>query len=429
MEDGSRPFRVYCEASIYSFGATLEQEQPDGSVRPIPYVIRATLDSERHWTPLDLEASSIVWAIKRLRGYLWGTKFRIFLDHKALENIGKVEDHNARDQRWLEYLAAFDYIPEYRKGSANGNADFPSRLPQPATEHDRSGSSRLTPVDIEDIHLFRACGLLTPSTSLPRIGLGGLVPQPDSAILGGLPLTSTEFRDFHAHGPRMRIDDLSAPTEKFVACVLLSSVLVMTASAARHFGLPPTPLSLRFSRCPTGLLRQTYFRGPLGPHQRLQWHCRLRAASPLGRAEDQPLRPAPRSLPLTMVSDPAGFRGRLPIGSTLHRAFRALGCLWLRPRANLEPQCWSRRCPPRLTATERNLWVSRFQGSRSLRSPPPPLRPIWTPSALLPNYTLVIRLRVIRTPTGRESNLRSLRATPPYNAFFSAGHWPCPPTS
>ena len=29
---------------------------------------------------------------------------------------------------------------------------------------------------------------------------------------------------------------------------LLSSTPVMTASAAHHFGVPPTPLSLRFSR-------------------------------------------------------------------------------------------------------------------------------------------------------------------------------------
>ena len=45
-------------------------------------------------------------------------------------------NHNARVQRWLEFLTAFDYNLEYRKGSANGNADFLSRLPEPATEHD-----------------------------------------------------------------------------------------------------------------------------------------------------------------------------------------------------------------------------------------------------------------------------------------------------
>ena len=96
VEDGSRPFRVYCDATIDGFGATLEQEQPGGSVRPIAYVSRATLDSERHWTPLDSKAGSIVWAIKRLRrGYLWRTKFRFFLDHKALKNIRKVGPQRA----------------------------------------------------------------------------------------------------------------------------------------------------------------------------------------------------------------------------------------------------------------------------------------------------------------------------------------------
>ena len=65
-------------------------------MRSIAYISRATLDSETHLTPLALEAASIVWAIKRLRGHLWGTKFSIFSDRKALESIGKVGDHNAR---------------------------------------------------------------------------------------------------------------------------------------------------------------------------------------------------------------------------------------------------------------------------------------------------------------------------------------------
>ena len=32
------------DASLDGFGATLEQEQPDGSVRPILYISRAILD-------------------------------------------------------------------------------------------------------------------------------------------------------------------------------------------------------------------------------------------------------------------------------------------------------------------------------------------------------------------------------------------------
>ena len=175
VADGTRPFHVYCDPCIDGFGAALEQEQTDGSIKPIAYISRATLDSERHWIPLDLEAGCIVWALKRLRGYHWGTKFRILSDHKALESIGKVGNHNARVQRWLEFLTAFDYTLECRKRSASGNADFLSRLPEPATEHGRNGSTSLTPVEDGGIYLIRACGLYTPSSPIPGVGLGGVV--------------------------------------------------------------------------------------------------------------------------------------------------------------------------------------------------------------------------------------------------------------
>ena len=64
MADGSRPIHVYCDDCADGFGAPLEQEQPDGSVRSSTDTSRGTLDSKRHWTSLDMEANSIVRAIK-----------------------------------------------------------------------------------------------------------------------------------------------------------------------------------------------------------------------------------------------------------------------------------------------------------------------------------------------------------------------------
>ena len=163
-------------------------------MQSVVYISRATLDSERHWSPLDLEAGSIVRAIKRLRTYLWGTKFCIFSDRKALDSVGKVGDHNARVQRWLEFLTTFDYTLEYRKGSANGNTDFLSRLPEPATEHDCTGSS--SPVEDGAIFLIRACGLRTRASPISGVGFSGLVPHPESAVLGGIPFASRFFAIF-----------------------------------------------------------------------------------------------------------------------------------------------------------------------------------------------------------------------------------------
>ena len=61
VANGLRPFHVYCDACIGGFGHVLEQKQEDGSIKPIVYISRATLYSERRWTLLDLEAGSIVW--------------------------------------------------------------------------------------------------------------------------------------------------------------------------------------------------------------------------------------------------------------------------------------------------------------------------------------------------------------------------------
>ena len=46
--DTSRPFCLHCDASTAGLGATLEQGQPDGSIRPIVYITRATLDNEQN---------------------------------------------------------------------------------------------------------------------------------------------------------------------------------------------------------------------------------------------------------------------------------------------------------------------------------------------------------------------------------------------
>ena len=110
--------------------------------------------------------------------------------------------------------------------SAKGHVDFLSRLPEPATEHDRSGSTSLNPVEDGGIYLIRAWGLNTPSSPIPGVGFGGQVPRTERAALGGLPFTSAGFFDFHTHGPRMRIDDLSAPSGIFVDRVSASVATV-----------------------------------------------------------------------------------------------------------------------------------------------------------------------------------------------------------
>ena len=99
--DTSRPFRFHCDASTAGLGATLEQEQPDGSIRPIVYISRAVLDSEQNWTLMELEAGCLVWSIRCLRRYLFGVYFLVFTDHQCFQQTCKIGDTKPRIQRWI----------------------------------------------------------------------------------------------------------------------------------------------------------------------------------------------------------------------------------------------------------------------------------------------------------------------------------------
>ena len=114
--DTSRPFRLHCDASTVGLGATLEREQPDGSIRPIVYISRATLDNEQIWTPMELEAGCVVWSIRRLRRCLFGVYFLVFTDHQCLQQICKIRETKPRIQHWMEFLSAYNFRLSYRQG-------------------------------------------------------------------------------------------------------------------------------------------------------------------------------------------------------------------------------------------------------------------------------------------------------------------------
>ena len=127
-----------------------------------------------------------------------------------------------RVQRWLEFLAAFDYTPKYREGSANRRLIFclVCRSPQ----HPRRGQRYLPRPGLWVSH-----SLFTESRC--RLEWAG-------AVLGGLPFASSDFRDFRAHALRMRIDDVCAPSGRCVARVSapLSPSIAVLAGGIR-FGV------------------------------------------------------------------------------------------------------------------------------------------------------------------------------------------------
>ena len=66
---GDRPFHLIIDASVDGLGAAVEQEQADGTMRPICFLSRSTLPNERNWSATKLECAAVVWAVKKTVSY------------------------------------------------------------------------------------------------------------------------------------------------------------------------------------------------------------------------------------------------------------------------------------------------------------------------------------------------------------------------
>ena len=152
----------------------------------IAYISRATLDSERHWSPLDLGTGSTVWAPKRIRGYC-GEQSSAYppatRHRRALAKWGPSMHESSgslsSSPRSITHSSS-------AKAAPTASPIFLARFPEPATEYNRSGLTNFNPVRLTSpnpvgdsgIYLLRARRLRAPSSPIPGVGLGGLAPSP-----------------------------------------------------------------------------------------------------------------------------------------------------------------------------------------------------------------------------------------------------------
>ena len=183
---GSRKFRLVTDASADGLGVVIEQQQPDGSIRPLRYLSRTTLDNERKWNISEPECAAIVWAIKRNRQMFYGIPFEVETNHQPLQNLASLSDKSNRVQRWFDFLNAYTFTLKHRSKNANVNADVLSRLPLPATADDLQHRYRLTDPSDLDVYFEGASGIhpsrLRTSSDSSMDGLatasGGLADAP-----------------------------------------------------------------------------------------------------------------------------------------------------------------------------------------------------------------------------------------------------------
>ncbi|GJV11074.1 putative reverse transcriptase domain-containing protein [Tanacetum coccineum] len=122
LPQGAEKFIVYCDASHKGLGVVLMQNE-----KVIAYASRQLKIHEKNYTTYDLELDAVVFALKILRHYLYGTKCTVFIDHKSLQHILDQKELNMRQRRWLELLSDYDCEIRYHSGKVNVIADALSR--------------------------------------------------------------------------------------------------------------------------------------------------------------------------------------------------------------------------------------------------------------------------------------------------------------
>ncbi|XP_068319946.1 uncharacterized protein [Pyrus communis] len=125
LPNDSGNFKVYSDASLNGLRCVLMQH---GGV--IAYASRQLKPHELNCPTHDLDLAAIIFALKIWRHYLYGEKYKIFMDHKSLQYLFTQRDLNLRQRRWLELLSDYDCTIDYHPSRTNVVADALSKKSQ-----------------------------------------------------------------------------------------------------------------------------------------------------------------------------------------------------------------------------------------------------------------------------------------------------------
>lgn len=142
--DFNKPFELTTDASNIAIGAVLSQNK-----KPINFISRTLNETEQNYSTNEKELLAIVWALQKLRNYLYGiVDLTIYTDHQSLIFSISDKNPNAKIKRWKNLIEEFGAKLVYKPGHQNVVADALSRQQINNTSDNSDHSCLSSPIEI-----------------------------------------------------------------------------------------------------------------------------------------------------------------------------------------------------------------------------------------------------------------------------------------
>lgn len=162
----------------------------DGSVHNIQYARWILNISERNYNSIEREALEVILAISNFRIYLLSFHpFELIMDHQALRYVFMKNDVHGRLQRWLEFIAEYDFRVVSRPGIGSGAAEFMS----PEDFQESPLCSGEDDAQVTMVALFSSLDMGPFLVNVKRYLSGAEIIEEDDMFLWGIRCTSKSF--------------------------------------------------------------------------------------------------------------------------------------------------------------------------------------------------------------------------------------------
>ena len=125
--DWEHSFHIATDASAVGVGAVLYQEY-NGTTHYISFTAKSLNPSQRNYPATRRELLAIVFALHKFRNYVYGSKFTLYTDHRALTYLFSQTHTNAMLNFWSEVLLEYNFDIVHRPGIEMILPDALSRL-------------------------------------------------------------------------------------------------------------------------------------------------------------------------------------------------------------------------------------------------------------------------------------------------------------